>query len=275
MKLSAQDANLFYELMWALQYYVKQKLQLLPSIKTLKQYANDASLEDKATVRQALYENPLLIDSFLQENSEDFSEEKLALIRQWKHFLAGDFYIERMLRKYTIFIGQNDTVYGVWGLQTDFDEMLYPSQLPLLVKAVLLPFRDVIIYDGLLKSYNISFGSGISGNLKEVYLRAKQRGEIIESLPAQSTQQATTSKSTKPLKDWSAELEELVAKASKLKGGGGQPAIYSPVFSLIKASLDLGQTAISQPDAEESLWKLVGKVEQALRKVERAIDRGS
>ncbi|MGQ9873268.1 hypothetical protein [Leptodesmis sp.] len=38
MKLSEEDAALFYELMWALQFYLKQQLNLLPEIKTLQQY---------------------------------------------------------------------------------------------------------------------------------------------------------------------------------------------------------------------------------------------
>jgi hypothetical protein len=42
MKLSEAEAALFYELMWALQLYVKQ--HLLPGIKTLQQYT-DASVE--------------------------------------------------------------------------------------------------------------------------------------------------------------------------------------------------------------------------------------
>ena len=138
MKLSEQDAALFYELMWALQFYGNQTLQLLPNIKTQDQYI-DASLEDKAKVRNAIYANPDVIDSFLRDNPQSFSDEKLAIVHDWKKFISGDFYIERMLKKYAIFISQNEKVYGVLGLQTDFDEMFYPSQLPFLVKAVLLP----------------------------------------------------------------------------------------------------------------------------------------
>lgn len=61
MKLSEAEAALFYELMWALQFYVKQQLNLLPEIKTLQQYI-DASVEDKVQVREALYAHPNLID---------------------------------------------------------------------------------------------------------------------------------------------------------------------------------------------------------------------
>jgi hypothetical protein len=111
MILSEADSELFFELMWALQFYVKQKLGLLPEIKTLQQYIN-AKVEDKYQVREALYAQPELIDRFLQDNPPKFSEDKLAIINQWKQFIVGDFYIERILKKYAIFIGQEDQVYG-------------------------------------------------------------------------------------------------------------------------------------------------------------------
>ncbi|MFM7449475.1 MAG: hypothetical protein ACKO24_12865 [Leptolyngbyaceae cyanobacterium] len=238
----------------------------------MEDYAQNIALEDKAKVRNALYQHPGLIDAFLTENPQGFSEDQLAIVAQWKKFIKGKFYIERKLKKYTIFIRDNDAVYGVLGLQSDFDEMFYPSQLPLLVEAVLLPFKDVIIYDGLLQGYNIFFGGGISGDLKEIYLRAKQRGEIIESLTSKKGK-PVTSPPGKAMKDWTSEIEELVAKASKLRGGSGQPSIYSPVFSLIKASLELGQAAVVNPNDDQHIGQLLGKVEQAMRKVERTLYR--
>ncbi|PSB24135.1 hypothetical protein C7B82_28350 [Stenomitos frigidus ULC18] len=256
--------------MWALQFHVKQSLKLFPKIKTIEEYAKEVPVEDKSKVREVMYADHTLIDTFLKDNPQDFSSEKLAIVEQWKNLISGDFYIERILKKYTIFIAEDDQVYGVWGLQNDFDEMFHPSQLPLLVRAVLLPFKDKIIYDGLLQSYNIMFGGGISGSLKETYLAAKQRGTIIERFTDRHAPEPITV-SAQALKDWTPELAELVARASKLRGGGGQPVVYSPVFSLIKASLELGHAATINPNDQQQLWKLLGKVEQAVRKIERSL----
>jgi hypothetical protein len=80
-----------------------------------------------------------------------------------------------------------------------------------------------MIFLGMLALY---FGSGISGRLKETYQRAKQRNEIIETLtPPDSRSKSSTP--AKSQKDWTPELEELLEKASKLRGGGGQPPLYS------------------------------------------------
>ena len=151
MKLSKQDADLFFELMWALQYFVNQKLRLLSTIKTLEEYIA-CSTEEKMKVRQALYEQPELIDAFIDENPRQFSEDKLEVLKRWKQYIAGDFYIERMLKKYTIFISSDNSVYAVLALHDAFEDMLYKGQLPVLVKAVLLPFKGKIVYDGLYKA---------------------------------------------------------------------------------------------------------------------------
>jgi hypothetical protein len=69
MHLSEQDSALYYELMWALQFHVKQVLKLFPKIKTIEQYVKDVPVEDKSRVREALYGDLTLIDTFLQRQS--------------------------------------------------------------------------------------------------------------------------------------------------------------------------------------------------------------
>ena len=161
MKLSEQDAGLFFELMGALQVFVNQRLQVLPDVKTLDDYI-DLSMEEKMQVREALYENIELIDAFVEENPRQFSQDKLDIVSKWKQFVAGDLFLERMLKKYAIFIASDNKVYGVLALYDAFQDMVHPGALPYRVKAVLLPFKGKIIYDGLLQGYNIYFGRGIS-----------------------------------------------------------------------------------------------------------------
>src|SRR5207249_9433157 len=58
--------------------------------------------------------------------------------------------------------------------------------LPVLAETVLLPFKDKVIYDGLLGRYNIFFGGGIRRGLQERYSTAKERFGIVTTLPVQS-----------------------------------------------------------------------------------------
>ena len=179
MKLSSRQADLFFELMWALQFFVNQKLGILPSANTLKEYIS-CSMEEKLKVREALYKNKQLIDLFVKENPIKFSEDRLLIVSTWKDYVKGNFYIERFLKKHAIFISNENRVYGVCGLHQRFDEMIHPSRLPLFVQAVLLPFSDKVVYDGLFQTYDVHAGTGVRGHLKEIYMIAKQNNSIIE-----------------------------------------------------------------------------------------------
>lgn len=271
MKLSQQEVELFYELMWSLQFFVKQKLKLLRKIRTLQDYS-DCSQQDKMKVRQMMYENIELIDIFIKENPQNFSDEKLDIVASWKNFIFDNFHIERILKKYTVFISSKNDVYAVLALTNDFGELIHKSQLPFYVKAVLLPFKGKIIYDGLFERYNIYFGGGISSDLKEVYLAAKQNLKIIETLDSDITTQPPT-KSKENIKDFSPEFDKLTEISNKLRGGSGQPPINTPVFSLIKASIELGQLAVSDPNDIETLWQNLNKVFRFLKKVELTLSR--
>lgn len=269
MKLIEQDTKLYFQLMWALQFYVNQKLKI-QDIKSIDDYA-DSAIDQKVEVREALYENIELIDSFVRENPQNFSTANLAIISEWKKFIKGSFFIERLLKKYTVFI-QEDKVYAVLGLSQSFDQLTYNAKPPLYVDTVLLPFKGKIVYDGLLGFQNIYFGGGIRRSLKETYMRAKQNNRIIDSLekPQVKNHQKSESKS---LKDWKPVLEELALKAKKLKGSVESPAIYSPAFSLVKASIEFAQLAVSDADDQVVLYKALQKVRRAFNKSSTVLNR--
>ena len=146
------------------------------------------------------------------------------------------------------------------------------SHLPLYVQTVLLPFKGKIVYDGLFQAYNIYFGGGIKRDLRESYMRAKQNNRIIESL--EPTQNGTRKKKlSKPFKKWLPELSELAGKAKILSGGAEHPAIYSPAFSLVKASIEFARLAVSDSADLDDLYKSLRKVERALSKSNTVLNR--
>ncbi len=53
MKLPVEEVTLFYKLMWGLQFYVNQQHQILPNIKSAKEYAG-LPLSEKVKVRDVL-----------------------------------------------------------------------------------------------------------------------------------------------------------------------------------------------------------------------------
>ena len=75
-------------------------------------------LEAKAEARDALLDNAHLIQAFAEENPLGLDETTLQDVRGWQHFLRDTFFVERDLRKHTVFLreGTEPRAYGVLGL---------------------------------------------------------------------------------------------------------------------------------------------------------------
>ncbi|MEN8246305.1 MAG: hypothetical protein ABFS43_15560, partial [Thermodesulfobacteriota bacterium] len=165
-----------------------------------------------------------------------------------------------------------DEVYGVLGLYKNFDELIHRSRLPLYVQTVLLPFQGKIIYDGIFQTHNVYFGSGIKHDLKESYMIAKQNDRIIESFDnAQNTNPQKAANKTH--KDWRPELNKLANASKRLRGKATDPALFSPAFSLVKASIEFAKLAVSDGIDQEDLYKALNKVRRAYNKTNTVLNR--
>lgn len=142
-------------------------------------------MEKAFKVRERLWEQSNLIDSFVKENPFGFSSEEREIVLGWKNSIREDFYLLRYLKKYAIFLEweKPPKAYGVLALTNEFEEVLGGEPLPLMVKAVLMPFKGQIVYDGFISRYPYTFGSGIRRSLFDAYREAKSRFGIITSLP--------------------------------------------------------------------------------------------
>lgn len=268
MHLSEQDAELFFELTWSLQFFINKKTGEFPDIQTTEDY-RDLSMEDKGTIRSTLYDSLELIDEYIAENPDDYDKNKLEIVSGWKQVVQGKFFIERYLKKHAMFISEDDEVYAVLGLYEGFDNMIHKSHLPLFTKTALLPFKGRIVYDGLLESYSIHFGGGTKSSLKETYMRAKQNGKIVNSFDKKTK----SIKKKVNTKNYSKEISQLQAIAKKLRGGAGQPVLNSPAFSLLKAAIELAdQTVVNQKDID-TVYDTIGKLDRARNKLVTILDR--
>lgn len=269
MKLSDENAELYFKLMKPLLVFVNKKLELLPNVSTIEDF-DEVDFEDKAIIREGLYEEIHLIDSFIDENPEDFPLKELAIVSKWKNFIKGDFFVERHLKKHSIFIGENDKVYAVLGLLNSLDEMIPRAALPVRLQTVLLPFQDEIVYDGFIAPYNVYFGSGITNDLKRIYTKAKRRDEIIFSIDPNSPAKAVK-KPEKPAKNWKPLINELTEKAKQLRGGAGQKEILSPAFSLVKASLELADLVTEKKIEFDEIYKCFEKLERHINNIQKEL----
>ena len=198
MLLEPHDVDLFFRLHRALMFFVNQRLKVIPNkIDTPEEFAT-LPPEVRLKVRDALLANVDLIESFVAENPAHLPDGELAIARSWRHLMAGKFYVFRELKKYTVFLStdKQPVAYGVLALSQPFEDLIGPY-LPVLTQTVLLPFRDKIVYDGLMTSYRISFGPGIRRNLNQDFKEAKQRHGIVTSLPMSDKPLALTTTTPK------------------------------------------------------------------------------
>ena len=181
MTLSQEDGQLYYKLWLPLLDFVNKKYRINSRMKSIAA-AKGLNPADVKEVANKLWSDVTIIDDYLKEN-EDIPEEHKGIIRSWKRRIQGKFLMERHLKKGTIFISlENEEVYQVSGIVSSWEEMFFGAPMPLMLEATFMPFRDVIISDGLVMPYNILVGGGMKRMIKDVYMAAKKNGRIHQTL---------------------------------------------------------------------------------------------
>jgi len=183
MLISQTEAGVFFELYPSLIGFAAGRLGGIAGIVDVQTFRS-AFNEARAEARDCMFDNVGLVDDFIQLNPHNFSEQKLAHVAKWKHYVRGRFIVERDLKKHTVFLDASDLTkaYAVLGLTDEIVDML-PYGLPAYIEAVLLPWKGEIVCDGLLRYDNLIIGHGMARDFKEAYREAKSRG-IITCLDA-------------------------------------------------------------------------------------------
>ena len=181
MTLTQEDGQLYYKLWLPLLDFVNRKYHVNRKLKSIA-VAKELDPAEVKKVANKLWSDVAIIDDYLKENA-DLPEEHKEIVRSWKRRIQGKFMMERHLKKGTIFVSlENEEVYQVIGIISSWEEMFYGAPMPLMVEATFMPFRDVIISDGLVMPYNILVGSGMKRMFKDVYMSAKKSDQIHQSL---------------------------------------------------------------------------------------------
>ena len=200
MLLTPKDAGLFFKVHRSLMFFVNQRLEVIPDPPANPDEFSSLPPETRVKVRDAFLSHMDLIRSFVDENPAHLSREELDIVLSCRDLIHGRFFVFRELTKYTVFLstGKAPVAYGVLALSQPFEELIGPY-LPVMVETVLLPFRDQIVYDGLISRFNISFGSGIRRGLNEDFKEAKARQGIVTSLPLSDTPMPVKPPKAKPV----------------------------------------------------------------------------
>jgi len=187
MYLNEQERALFFKLYFDLLYCVNKKHKIAKEF-AAGRYPKCVDPNQAIIVRDKLFDNPAWIDEYLSGYGHKRTKEERAILISWRdHFVKSEFFIMRNHKKYTVFMKAGDEtstkLYGVVGLNHPISEIFDTYNLPTITNALILPFKDVIIYDGMMSSFNIAIGPGMRRNLNDEYRTSKERYGIIESLP--------------------------------------------------------------------------------------------
>lgn len=162
-------------------YYVGMEQQLVSPATTLDDFIK-LPFQRKYQCRDALYAHIELLDSFLTIHANQLEEEEVQIMQGFKRNVQSSFIILKCLAKHAIFIdSRTDVIYAVKALHDRFDEFFH--RFPVYCNTVLIPFKDVIIYDGFISTEgNILLGPAISNNMNQRYLQARKKRTIVTTL---------------------------------------------------------------------------------------------
>ena len=176
MILSQEDSALFFKLWMPLLRFASETHHLHVG----KLMKSDGGMNLSATyeVASAIWEDVSIIDDYLARFPE-ISKEDRNIILNWKHAVHGCFALERHLSGGSIFISvENGEVYLVKGIVSSWPELFEEDLLPVILTTTLLPFKDVIITDGLFSLSNVAVGPVIRQDLRNLYIQARKSHSV-------------------------------------------------------------------------------------------------
>ena len=179
MILTNDEAIYYYKLWIPLLDYVNRTKRLIPYLYGMTS-PQGLPLSDVNVITSALWENPHIIENYINDNSNSFSSDDLSILKSWMNNNIHDkFIVDRHLKKGSVLISmQTEEVYIVKGIYSSWKEMLDKFPMPQIVEATLIPFKDTIIHDGIVIPYGITLGKNVSEHSKTIYMNAKNNNSI-------------------------------------------------------------------------------------------------
>ena len=178
--LSPEDGRLFYKLFLPLLVYVDETYKMH---KDLPRMAWNGALDMKEVkeIANRLWDDVSLLDNYVAEQ-RDMSQEEKDILLSWKGRIRGKFVLLRHLQRGSVFISEEKEVYQVLGIQSSWEELFPEETLPVFMEATLLPFRDVIISDGVVIPRPVRIPESVKEECQSIYLAARKSKTMRRTL---------------------------------------------------------------------------------------------
>ena len=156
-KLPTDDAFLFFKLYFGLLEYTNNKYHIQPKLKKIYQQIN-LPPELIIPIRDYLFKHLNIIDQFIRKNPFHFTKEELELVNNFKYSISDTFIIMKYDDEFAYLMGRNGN-FLVKGLHSTIEDVIPKYALPYVSPMNLIPFKDVIIYDGIITGPTVQFSS--------------------------------------------------------------------------------------------------------------------
>jgi len=150
MVLNDEQVNRFFDTMDSLLYYVNERFHVVKDLSL----ESGTMMDDVKTamVARELWNNVEIIDEFVSSNPYGLPQKCLDVAAGWKYALP-DFYTLVRYQSGRGLLMSEAGVFSVCGVTYELEDEIGPA--PAGVELVLLPFDDVIVYDGFLQAYDL------------------------------------------------------------------------------------------------------------------------
>lgn len=154
--LSQKDVKLFYKIYFALLEFTNDKFNIRPNFKIYnKLHLNPSNLID--IVNKFWEKKDALIFEFCLANPYNFNKEELNIVKEFRNGIRDLFIIVKFYEEYTGVINK-DKAYMIKGINDNLDNIISYKELPKVVYTTILPFKGVLIYDGILSEFGVDIG---------------------------------------------------------------------------------------------------------------------
>lgn len=168
--LSRTDAKLFYKIYFGLLDFTNNKYKINTKLKIYNKLGlNPYELKD---IVEKFWENKdAIVLEFCMANPYKFNKEELSITSEFKKGFRDLVIIAKYEKEYTAVMNRNKT-YMIKGLNDNIDNIISYQNLPQTVMTSIIPFKNVLIYDGLLMELGIKMGTNFEKVIEKEYSKS-------------------------------------------------------------------------------------------------------
>ena len=164
--LSKSDSKLFYKIYFGLLEFTNKKYE----IRNMKIYNHHGIIpyELKDIIDKFWENKEAIVLEFCLANPYKFTKEELEITSEFKKGIRSMFIIAKYDLEYTAFM-ERDKVYMVKGLNDNIDNIISYKDLPYVAVTSIIPFKNVLTYDGILLGIGVKMGNSFYDTVAKEY----------------------------------------------------------------------------------------------------------